>query len=179
MSFIRVKKIGKKDGKKYSYAYLVENKWRKRKVKGSRQKVSKYLGAVISIEKTSNLDFFQILEIKDINEYLANMTKEKIVTDLARYELKARGFLENGKTLAKEDIIFDVSNLRFADGSGKENPIVIQMNEGFLCQHNLISLINFKKTDDEYQTGIELAKAFLEAGLSVPKEIFVGYFEKL
>ncbi len=57
MSFIRTKKI---DGKEY--AYLVENKWYKRKVKGRgkgpRQKVTKYLGRVHSFDKVNDVDFY-------------------------------------------------------------------------------------------------------------------------
>ena len=56
MGFIRVKKINGKE-----YAYLVENKRYKRKFKsknkGSRQKVSKYLGKIYFFNIENNIDF--------------------------------------------------------------------------------------------------------------------------
>ena len=184
MSFIRVKEIGKKNGKKYRYAYLVSNKWRKRLKggrKGSRQKVSKYLGRVLKIEKEKEIDFYEFIEIdiSKVEEYLKN-NKSRIVNDLVRRELLERGFFEKEGKIEKEEVRYDTELHKFVDLNEGEDKVVIEMNEGFLCKHTIRGLINFKNdADDEREKGIELAKAFLEAGLKVPNEIFVGYFEKV
>jgi hypothetical protein len=182
MAFIRIKGIGKRDGKKYSYAYLVENRWRKRlkgNKKGSRQKVSRYLGKVLKIEKEREFGFFEFINIKDNPNYLES-NKEKIVEDLVRYELFVRGFIEIEQIMEKNRLRFDLRKNRFIDAEGNEENIVIEMNEGFLCSYTLSRLINFKSdNDDEREKGIALAKTFLEAGLAIPKEIFIGYYEKV
>lgn len=181
MSFIRVKKIGKKDGKKYNYAYLVENKWRKRLKqgkKGSRQKVSRYLGKVVKLEKAKEIDFFSFLNNIKMEEYLKK-SKAEIVADLVRYELIQRGFQIKEDRLELNNIAFEPKEMKFFSENGNEK-IAIEMNEGFLCEHTLNDLLKFKaEDDDEHIVGIKLAKAFLEAGLTVPKEIFVAYFGKL
>lgn len=182
MSFIRVKEIGKKNGKKYRYAYLVENKWRKRLKggkKGSRQKVSKYLGKVLNFDKVKEMSFFEFINVKENSAYLES-SKDKIVNDLVKYELFLRGFEDLNEILEKEKIIFDLKQKRFVDLGGKEEKVVLEMNEGFLCKYTIGKLLKFKaKGDDEREIGIELAKTFLETGLNVPKEIFVGYFGKV
>ncbi|MCK5283354.1 MAG: hypothetical protein KAK00_08160 [Nanoarchaeota archaeon] len=189
MSFIRIKKIGNKNGKKYEYGYVVENKWRKRLKKGkggSRQKVSKYLGKVLRLE---NIDekikdcgddgFFEFIGNKDIEEYLKNK-KRRIVNDLIRYELSLRGFDENKGIIERGGIRYELKQERFVNSDGEDEKVLIEMNEGFLCRYTIRKLINFKARDeDERENGVKLAKAFLGAGLRVPKEIFVGYFEKV
>jgi hypothetical protein len=183
MSFIRVKEIGKKQGKKYKYAYLVSNKWRKRLKegkKGSRQKVGKYLGKVLNFESVSEIDFFASTG-KSFEEYINN-TKKEIVEDLIQHELRSLGFQKNGHLLKNENLFFDSRKIRFYNKRGLEEKAVIEMNEGFLCNETIIKLINFKKDkfeEDERAIGVELAKAFLEAGLRVPKELFVIYFDKI
>jgi hypothetical protein len=176
-----VKKIGKKGGQKYEYAYLVENKWRKRLGKGrrgSRQKVSKYLGRVLRFEKIKDAAFLGFLNIANFEEY-TKKTKREIIGDLVRYELFLRGFEIKENLAEKEGVIFDFKKLKVFDSSMDER-IVIEMNEGFLCNYTIGKLPNFKpEDDDEHIVGIKLAKAFLEAGLNVPKEIFVDYFGKI
>jgi hypothetical protein len=187
MSFIRIKEIGPKNGKKYKYAYLVENKWRKRLKggkKGSRQKVSKYLGKVISEvdnRESNNLDerdFFGFVK-QGKEEYMKNK-KEKVISDLTRYELHLRGFVDNNGIMIKDNLNFNLAKRRFINQEGEEENIVLEINEGFLCKFTLDKLVNFRvKGDDEREIGISLAKAFLEAGLKVSQEVFIGYFEKI
>jgi hypothetical protein len=184
MTFIRVKEIGKKHGIKYKYAYLVENKWRKRikgGKKGSRQRVSKYLGKVVKLNKEKDISFFNFLKLSDINSYLEK-SKAEIIDDLIRYELFLHGFEEKEGIMLKNELSlgFDIKRKRFVNANGKPENTVIEINEGFLCEHTILKLLDFKKIDDDdHYTGIGLAKAFLEAGLKVPEEIFVGYFNKI
>ena len=167
MSFIRVKEIGKK----YRYAYLVENKWRKRLKegkKGSRQKVSKYLGKVLKLEVVENKEFIP-------GKY---KTKSEIIEDLSKYELMIRGFSEKNGIMEKDDLRYDLKLRKFVDSKGEDVKVVIEMNEGFFCKNTIRKLLNFKaKGDDEREVGINVAKAFLETGLKVPNEIFVEFFE--
>lgn len=168
--FIRVKKI-KKDGKSYPYAYLVDNKWYKRgskkRGKGSRQKVVKYLGRVYSFEKVSDDGFFEYIKIKeeDTENYIRKTSKNKIIKDLVRWELGRHEadkefFLKNNKIMREE----------------KE--VSLKINEGLLCTYTLSRLLNFKFLGDERKDGFSLAKYFVEAGIEVPKEIFIGIFGK-
>jgi len=53
------------------------------------------------------------------------------------------------------------------------------MNEGFLCSYTLARLFNFKFGIEMENEGMEFAKAFVEAGIEVPKEVFVGIFGKV
>ena len=70
MSFIRTKKI-----KGAEYAYIVENKWRKRRKNKVKQIMSKYLGRVFRFDRVSVLDFFEFYKIEDINKYLIEKSK--------------------------------------------------------------------------------------------------------
>jgi len=170
MAFIRVKEIGKRDGKKYRYAYLVNNKWKKRGQVGSRQKVSKYLGKVVKHE---------IIPNKELNPDWEKLTKLEIIQDLVKHELKLLGFEEDKMDLYDDKYRFDLKLRKFVDSNGDEVRIVFEMNEGFLCKYTLYRLLNFRvKGDDEREIGIELAKTFLEAGLRVSHEGFIAYFEK-
>src|SRR3989338_2867947 len=88
MAFIRTKKIYGKD-----YAYLVENRWYKRKHKGKnkgpRQRVNKYLGRVYSFNKTEYIDFYSFKKIADLGQYLKDNSnnKNQVFRDLVEWEM--------------------------------------------------------------------------------------------
>ena len=161
MPFIRIKKI-----KGNKYAYLVENRWRKRGVRGSRQKVKKYLGRVYMTEKLND----KSAEIDEAVSFRA------IVKKLVKQEFVNRGFVEEGRLLKKDDFIIDITNLKFMKN---DQSVVFEMNEGFACDFTLKSLLKFKPKDYEKIEGLDLATAIVEAGLIVPKEMFVKLFEKV
>jgi len=164
MSFIRTKKINGKE-----YAYLVENKWYKRrhkgKNKGPRQKVTKYLGRVYVFDKVNDEDFLTFKKINDLEQYLKknNNSKNRIFEDLVEWELFRH-------SINKEEFTIDFSNKKIMKG-GKE--VSLRMNEGFLNSFTLNRLFNLKSGDSYY-----LAKCFVEAGIEIPKEVFVGVFGK-
>lgn len=171
--FIRTKKIKGKD-----YAYLVRNVWRKRiknGKKGSRQKVSKYLGKVHRFEKIADNDFFKLFNVNDIAKYIEFRGQKGVIKDLIKLELINRGFKE-GKILVNSDVQFNMENLAFIR-DGKEAKAVIEMNEGFLCKETISKVINFKAGDEERE-GMNLADAFVSAGLAVPEEVFVEYYKR-
>lgn len=163
MAFIRTKKIGKN-----SYAYVVENRWRKRGV-GSRQKVGKYLGRVVS----------GLVRVRNSKNEIKFDSKKNVVMVLVLLELTNYGFKGN-KIMSLHDLKFDLSRNHFVDKNGNIKRIVLELNEGFLCNHTLNKVLNFKgHGDDAREIGVELAKCFLEAGLKVSKEVFVEYYQKV
>jgi hypothetical protein len=159
MSFIRIKKI---DGKEY--AYLVENKWYKRKAKdrgrGSRQKVSRYLGRVYSFDKVNDDDFHNFKKINDLEQYLGN-NKNKIIRELVEWEL----FRHN---ISNSEFFIDFSSKKIMKD---KKEVSLKINEGFLNSYTLNRLFNLKSGNSYY-----LAKCFVEAGIEIPKEIFAGIF---
>ena len=160
MGFIRIKKINGKE-----YAYLVENKWFKRKSKGkskgSRQKVSKYLGKVHYFDKTNNDDFLNFKKINNLEEYLKNH-KNQVIKDLVEWELY-RHNIGNGFTID--------FNAKKITKNNKE--ATLRINEGYLNGHTLSRLFIPRSNDSYY-----LAKCFVDAGIEIPKELFAGLFSK-
>tara|TARA_B100001971_G_scaffold193767_1_gene199166 strand:- start:184 stop:714 length:531 start_codon:yes stop_codon:yes gene_type:complete len=172
--FIRVKNIRKK-GKNtiYQYAYAVENVWRKRR-KEAKQMVKKYLGRVHKLDKKENNEFFEYYSITDTNQYTKKSNKNKIITDLVKLELVNHGFRGDGKVLTNGVLTFDLVDNKFIGGNK-----VLAINEGFLCKETVRRLISGKFEGTEKEVGYKLAKAFVEAGLKVPEELFIGMFEKI
>jgi len=171
MSFIRTKKI-----KGAEYAYIVENKWRKRRKNKVKQIMSKYLGRVYRFDKVKALDFLEFYKIEDVNKYLDSKSKYDILYDLIKLELFNHGFEENGGVLVKEKCYFDLKENRFR--SKRSRKIAIAMNEGFLTNYAIKNILHFEAFDEE-EDGYLLAKLFVEAGLNIPKEIFIGFFKKV
>lgn len=162
MSFIRIKKINGNE-----YAYLVENKWYKRgfkgKGKGPRQKVGKYLGRVFHFNKEQDIDFFSFKKIENLGEYLKNNAREKVIRELVEWEM----FRHN---INKEEVTIDYSNKKIINKNTNKE-VSLRMNEGFLNSFTLARLFNIRGNDGYY-----LAKCFVEAGIGVPKDVFVGLF---
>jgi hypothetical protein len=165
MSFIRTKKRILKDKTTY-YAYLVKNKWDKKK-NSPRQSVSKYLGKIIEPENIKDISFEEYLNINTIKEYAKDKTKEEIIDDLVLWEIEKNNrkitYKKTDKTLIYE-----------------KKEIVLKINEGFLTRYTIQKLIKFKtKEEDPHMIGLELATAFTLSGIKVPKDIFVIIFEKI
>jgi len=156
--FIRLKKIKGKQ-----YAYLVKNKRKKGKV---RQKVVEYIGEALIAGEKEKTDFFDFVG-KNIKEYIQDKNLKEIFFDLVRWEIK-RHKLEN--------IYFDSENISVMKNS---KGIIIKMNEGYLYGKRIKEIINFIAVgDDEYFIGKEFAELFVKAGIDIPKELFVGLFER-
>ena len=153
MVFFRIKKIKGKE-----YAYIVANEWGKR---GSRQKVRGYLGRVYRFDLKNNIGFFQFVKAGSIEQYINENNANKMINDMIEWE-----FFKFG--VSKLDFSLDLNN--------KKN-IVIAINDGFLCNLTLKNLLEFKP-EDEQNDGYRLARAFVESGIKVPQEIFVGICQK-
>ena len=158
MAFFRIKKIKGKE-----YAYVVENEWKR---KGSRQKVKGYIGRVYKFNLVNNIDFLQYHKIEDIQNYVENNDKNKIINDLIEWELFKFD-------IKKEEISIDLSNAKVQKN---KKDVALLINDGFICSHTLKKLIELKSEGDEQLDGYNLARAFVEAGIKVPQEIFIVLF---
>jgi len=181
MAFLRTKKINGND-----YCYLVQNKHTK---KGPRQKVKKYLGRAFKFEQKKELDFFEFFKVDDLKDYLKKNTREEqsssvsrkssisvkkeILQDLIKLELVRHGFKEKSGFLVNKKISFDGNKIL-----KKEKEVLLSLNEGFLCSFTIDRIIKFKKSGDFQKDALKLAKYFVEAGINVPQEVFVGFYEK-
>tara|TARA_Y100000310_G_C20674037_1_gene811865 strand:+ start:737 stop:1357 length:621 start_codon:yes stop_codon:yes gene_type:complete len=185
MVYIRIKKFKRKNGATAEYAYLVENRWKKRTKKGSqkgaRQKVKGYLGKVHNFERISDKEFITHFSVDDVKSHFNEHGMSKVVRDLVRVELLNHGFDETGDFYANGDLAvymgkdFFIKNLK----EEKDRKLVIAMNEGFLCKETLGNLLRFKPKGDEKEVGLQLGNALLGAGLNVPHSVFVEMFERV
>ena len=65
----------------------------------------------------------------------------------------------------------DFNNKKIINKNNNNKEISLRMNEGFLNSFTLARLFNLKSGDSYY-----LAKCFVEAGIEIPQEVFVGVF---
>ncbi|MAG91242.1 hypothetical protein CMO83_01035 [Candidatus Woesearchaeota archaeon] len=161
MAFFRIKKIKGKE-----YAYLVENEWSK---KGSRQTVKGYLGKIHRFQLKNDVGFLQHLGIGNFENYVNENDASKIIYDLFEWE-----FFKFG--ISKEEFSLDLDERRIQQHNKK---IVLLINDGYMCNLTLKNLLDFKSENDEEKDGYMYARAFVEAGIKVPQEVFVGLFGKL
>ena len=159
MAFFRVKKVKGKE-----YAYLVENGWKK---KGSRQKVRGYLGRAYRLTQTNKTDFSEFINNKDIEKYVQDNEANKIIKDLIEWGLI---------NFNRDEFNIDFGNKTLQ--KHKKNAVLV-MNEGFMCSLTLTNLLEFKPEADEDSGGYNFARAFVEAGIKVPQDVFIGLFAKL
>lgn len=161
--FIRIKKIKQK-----KYAYLVKNRWSKR-AKKSKQKVIKYLGPLITLKKDKDNYF----NLKNIEIYPSKIIFQKILEN----ELIKHGFKKYGKRLIKDNIKINLNKKEIIQNS---KPIVLEINEGFLCNYTLTKIYNFKsKSFNPRKEGKRLANLILQSGIILNEEIFIVIFNKL
>lgn len=166
--YIRLKKI-----KSLNYAYLVKSKRRKSKVK---QKSLKYLGRVYSPIRGS-LDISDYIN-SPLEDYISNKTISQIIIDLIRFELLNHQFKEIKQNIfTLEKIKIDLNKLTFKNNHN--NNIVLEINEGFLCNYTLNYMLNYKFPNlDEKGCGISLANSILNTGIKLNQELFIFLFKK-
>lgn len=173
--FIRIKKINNKE-----YAYLVENKWRKRRKNKVRQKTLKYLGKVYKLEKTKNKKLGEFLKISNLNEYLKSTIK-KITLDLIKLELHNHNFKQSKNSIfEKNNFYINLTKKQVIDKKTKKQ-ICLEINKNFLCSYTLRKLLNFspKQNLTKLQIGKQLANTFEQTGILVSKEIFVVIAQRI
>lgn len=159
--FVRTKKV-----KGLFYAYLVKNKWTK---KGPRQKICKYLGRVNTLKPVLSMDF------EDFCGSLDNFSPGEIVRSAVAFELYKHGFKESKKNLWKsDDFSVDLEKAKVRVG---KKPAVLSINNDFLCDFTLKNLTKFKSSKDENGVAMDLAKAFVQAGIPVREDVFIRLFQ--
>ncbi len=177
--FVRVKHVrNKATGKKYPYAYIVENSWKKGRVK---QKVKKYLGRVHEFERQD--EPFEEFVNCEIKQYLDKGYKD-IVNDLVVWELMNHGFTKDvggkGKNVYVNDKLkYDARSRKLTNHLGVD--VAVAANDGLICTFKIKKLANIRPSEDEYQEefGYRMAKEYVEAGIKVPEDVFVTLFEKV
>jgi len=162
--FIRTKSRKSKDGTTLKYAYLVNNKYRK---KGPKQKVRKYLGKVIELEKTQNNTFS--------NE---DIPLKKSILELLKLELLNHSFSEETSTIyKKDDVIVDLAK-KVVLKSNKS--IYLAFNDGYLGTYTLTKILNYKPPEAlDKEVGKDLAKKLISVGILLNSETFLNLFNKL
>lgn len=159
MVFIRIKKI-----KGNEYAYLVKNNWQ---YDSSRQKVVGYLGRIYEFKEEKNLFEFDFQK----------GTFVQLCNSLIIWQLKNYGFEEKNGEYVKGKISFNPKKNSLKNNRG--NDVVIKSHDGYLCEKTIKKLVGFKAKGYEDEAGYKLARSFVEAGIDIPKQIFIWAFEKV
>lgn len=154
--FIRCKKISGKQ-----YAYLVSNDWTS---KGPRQRVLQYLGNVHTPQKSAELGVIH------------QQTFQENIHQLLTRELQQHGFVRQDEVWKDGDVLVSIAERTC---NKKNNPVAIQINEGFLCNHTLQQLSTFRQDREPHITGKQLATLLVEAGIMIPEDAFIQLVEQL
>jgi hypothetical protein len=159
--FIRLKKINGQH-----YAYKVKNAWTQ---SGARQKSVKYLGKAVVLPPPDAMIFGSLPGDADY---------PRIVSSLIEWELLSRGFQKAEGSFAKEGMTLA---LKSHVPHVQEKPVVLKINDGYLCQETVQRILSFRRKDEEdhEQAGIRLANAFISAGIRIPPEVFVKAYDKV
>lgn len=158
--FVRAKTV---KGKKY--AYLVENYWKKSKVK---QKVKKYLGLIIPISRVVN-----------INDKEIDFSKKKkdLIRDIISEELIACGFKRKRNKLYFENLVVDLVTGKIINDN---KPAVLSLNGRYIYPSLLRYIVDFYEPESEDdRPGEKLASAFSDAGIPISKDNFISLYKKI
>ena len=134
-----------------------------------------YLGAVVKL-KSKDRDFFDFYKIADPDMFFEKKKARDILRDVVLWELAKAGFKDEGKVVEKENISMDKALL--VPGRKGKN-VVLTLNEGYWCDFTLKKILAFEKSGDIEEDSVELARLFVDAGLAIPKEAFIAFFEKV
>ena len=146
--------IRKKTIKSQDYAYLVQNKYNKRK-KQSRQRSTKYIGKIIKLDKETQV------KSSSINESIIQTLKQ----------LK---FTHKKDILTFNDITIDLKN---SSVSKSNKPVCLEINNGYLCSHTLKKLLDFKPPKSTSKDiAKELASSLVNTGINIDEGSFISIF---
>jgi hypothetical protein len=162
VAFVRAKTI-----KGQKYAYFVQNKWVKGKVK---QVTKKYLGKIIFLEPE-----------KDSEEIIldAKKTKKQLILDILRHTFYKYGFIDHTR---KNAVLKGSLEVHLSSGSitdtGKN--VVLQLNDRYVYPALLLSLLDFYQPEaEDERPGTRLAKVFSDAGIAITPDQFVLLYKKI
>lgn len=156
------------------YAYLVSTRWDKRSKK-VKQKVSRYLGKIIRLEKVEDTGFLDYYpDIEDIDEYVKHNPIKDIVKDLVELELYRHGFSkQHGRMMINDKIKIEINRLPTMDG-------VFSMNEGFLAKETIKEILDFEKIFQkaEKRHPFDFAALYVNAGIDIDKRLFISLYKR-
>jgi len=90
--------------------------------------------------------------------------------------LKKLGFSKRRGDLVHQGIVFSPFTIKKRSNN---KDVVIALNKGYLCSYTVDRILKFRKTKDINKDGYKLAKYFLEAGIEISRENFVGFYQQL
>ena len=160
--FVRTKTI--KDKK---YGYLVQNTWKKQKVK---QTVKKYLGKLITLDKKYSK------EIKKVEDFDWDKPLKLIFREIIADEFERRGFVKKNTRYILDDLIVNLSTCKIQE-KGKD--VVLLLNGRYVFGKLLAQIQNFYASEEGYERGKALATLFSDVGINVDKEVFVALYRKI
>jgi len=173
--FIRIKKI-----KNIEYAYLVKSIWKK---KTARQKVVKYLGRIHVLKQTTTMPFDEFCQKFSIN-IDENTDYKQIIQYLFewtvyQYNFKKDPLIQKKWLFDHGKIIADPEKLRIYT---KKRELTLKINDGYMNSYTLKELLKIKlnkNTEEQRQAATMLANAFVNAGINIPRDIFINIFQKV
>lgn len=207
--FLRVKKIRKKGREyRYAYAVENVWRKRKKATKQKVRKylgrvytagkedsrdffehygimdVDKYLRKSSRAKIVDDLVMVELINhgFKEYGEYLV---KESICFNTKNNHFFINNSYNQNNKLSIKDINKDIINdnadnlKKIKNDANAKDKIVLEINDGFLCSETISRLIHGYFEGSSKEVGYKLAKAFVEAGLKVPKEVFVEFFKKV
>lgn len=109
---------------------------------------------------------------------LLDKDKQSIIYSLIEVELFNHGFKKTNQfNFHLGDIKITLDKIKIKNVKNKD--IVLEINEGFLCEHTIKSLLAFKFPNlDEKSCGICLASTLLNAGIKLNQDLFIKLFNK-
>lgn len=154
--FVRIKRI-----KGNYYGYLVENSWTP---SGPRQKVVRYLGKILRPERTKQAKLEEFIG-EDVEKFVLAHSYPEIVQKMVDLEFSNHEF-------GAATVDFSESKVKVRD-----KPVVVALNEGFLCDETLKKALEYTGEDD--YSGFQLADLLTGMGILVEKDVFVEVFQKM
>lgn len=98
------------------------------------------------------------------------------IVEAIAQELQNHGFSKKGNTLVKENIVVNLDEKTVRE---KNKKVVLEMNEGYLCDHTFEQLLTFEPPEKPDDRAKKLATLVLAAGLKLSNEQFVHLFEQV
>jgi len=172
--YLKIKKI-----KGIEYAYLVTQKYNK-KTKKRKQKNNAFLGKVLQVDKTANLDLNDYLTISK-EEFIDTNPVRSIFKKLIELELFNHGFVfdEKQQLFVKDNLLVTAGCCKFKD-SYNQSKFCLEINQGFLSARSLDRLCEpLPKLLDDMARANLLAKKLKSEGLDPPPELFINIFKKM
>lgn len=160
MAFVRAKKIKGKE-----YGYLVQNLWKKGKVK---QVTKKYLGKII------------VCEGEDGHiEANPSLSKKEFILELLVHYFALFGFEKHPRKLAvvKDDITIHFPSKKIMQN---DKAVVLKLNERYVYSGLLSRLLDFYEPEGEDERpGTRLAQACSDIGLTIHPQSFITLYKKI